>query len=279
MTVKMVWRWNWQTTPGIDPGVAGASEEWYFDQSSINSGPVLSIAQTYGRNRAAALTIAANIVDCRVTVPGQAGSRLIDLGYPGALFSRVGTGDGPELVNVCANSTIRSTSGSRRTFQLRGLPDGDVTNSRFTAALNGRAAYDKFMGSLTSIGGYPARMKVQTLGAMQMHAGITSNQIAVPTGRVFTVGGLYKVKAQIVGNGCNIHKIVKFLGVASSGDGTDLILMKGWDQGNAMPGSYKSVSYTYETVVSALLPKDRLVRTRKTGRPSGLLSGKASPRC
>ncbi len=257
---------------------SGFSEEFTFESPTTPSPGSQTdvVATALGNARAGCLTRAARIVGCRVFDPFLPRVvRPVRLDLPGVLGSSISPlgNTGPDPATTARLIRFTASNGSTRNYLMRGLPDGDVQDGRFTAAASGHGPYESF---LNLVGGPTSRILSNSLTLLGDFGSITGSTgfLSGPLGVVYTANQLILVKTRVAGHGCRIY----WIGRTASG-GTGNAVLRGWHRGNTEGGQVFAVSRVLVSVSTRTSPVPDYTRTRATGKPFFLPRGRRASSC
>lgn len=246
-------------------GKAGSySETWYVDGSQATAEQAID---AYAKRRAAFLTNKSRIVAARAQLVGGA-CKLFKMNYPGVLGT---DGDIPQMALNC---TVQGQGvGNKKSFQLRGIPDGNVFDGDFEPNEQFNAAFTQWVSSLNT---RQIRFRGKDLTASQIaivqvtDLGVFSLQAALN----FNVGDtvqLIRAHNTIGKNVCGMY----YVSAKTSNQSGTLL---NWTGGTVtLKGKMRVSTYIYPLVDSNTVEQQDIT-TRKVGRPFGLYRGRQTKR-
>jgi len=231
--------------------IGGWSETWY-DEPSTN---FAVIAANWSARRAPLLPQGAAIIGCRIQqVEPVAGAQTIALSFPGQAAN---SADIPQMALQCKATGI----GTRniRTFTLRGIPDGQVTEGEYTPVGGFDTALANFFkylkGSSWNFRGRDLSQVAHPIVGIANTGVITFSE---PHGMI--VGDYVRILRTTLANGRQFGG--RFF-VATVNTPTTMAIT-GWTQGDTVGGKGRKDGIVFPQVELAV--QDRVI-TRRVGRP------------
>lgn len=267
---KLTMRINWGQ-------VAGWSETFYYDSDQdIGSDGIRNLGRSLMSGRAICLTRNATILDCLISIEGSPGvTRTVIGGFPGSLgTSSPPTADGADIVMACLQVNFRAGTTARRAYMMRGMVDADIVGGIVTFAASSPAPFIAFLDGV--VRGNGVRLKDRTI--------VSSTQIVSVSGAgLLTVvagswapirGQTLTLSTRVAGGGRSYNSVCRVLSVNTGGT----FNVTPWSNGNCEGGLASIISYAYTDISSAQFSSPNRAKTRRTGRPFGLLRGKQARR-
>lgn len=255
--------------------VAGWTEEFYVDSTLPPASPAIQAAmRLMALQRAGCLTRNARIVALIASDPlNPRIAAQTSVNFPGALGESSLPAGGADAPFVALKVNLITDGSSRRSYLMRGLPDGDVVGGIVTFAASTRPPYQNWFDFITGTtnglglwnGSNGAPASIKTLNGQ----GILT---LFDDGPMPVAGNNLYISTQVVGNGAKIRQIAKVVSVTPDGK----IRLRPWTNGDCTDGFVYTVDYSWRDISILTLDSPNRARFRKTGRPFGLYRGKAS---
>lgn len=263
--IKCTMRINWGSTRGW-------SESFYLNDTTINEPNLKKWMEEWARVRAGALAKKCTILDVRVSdVAAPNVVRSFEMNLLGTFDpAPAAGGSDPAMLAILFN--YNGTSGVRRSFLNRGIPDSSCLDGYLTVAAGNDPAFKAWLN-------YPLNwfsIRDVTNDAKKDVVNVSGDSRIVETAAAhgYAVGQMVIVKTRVEGGGEKVRATYQIESIVSP---TQFRLKK-WSYGNCIGGTVNGYGITWSPITTASIVRPALVRTRQTGLPFGLLRGRRSNR-